>query len=73
MTKGLPVAPAPGPLEDYAAHFDALFAACSQRQGFRRYLEGFWCRPSAIRPSPPWPTPSPSNEADALLESGLNR
>ncbi len=40
MTKRLPVAPAPGPLEDYAAHFDALFAARAQRQGFRRYLEG---------------------------------
>ena len=40
MTKRLPVAPAPGPLEEYAARFDELFAARAQRQGLRRYLEG---------------------------------
>jgi hypothetical protein len=41
MTKRLPVEPAPGPLEEeYAARFDALFAARAQRRGFRRYLEG---------------------------------
>jgi SRSO17 transposase len=39
-TKRLPVEPAPGPLEEYAARFDALFAARAQRRGFRRYLEG---------------------------------
>src|SRR3954464_12907015 len=40
MTKRLPVTPAPGPLEDYAARFDDLFATLAQRQVFRRYLEG---------------------------------
>ena len=40
MTKRLPVDPAPGPLEDYAARFDDLFGARAQREGFRRYLEG---------------------------------
>jgi SRSO17 transposase len=40
MTRRLPVRPAPGPLEDYAARFDDLFGARAQRKGFRRYLEG---------------------------------
>jgi len=40
MTRRLPVAPSPGPLEDYAARFDDLFGARAQREGFRRYLEG---------------------------------
>jgi SRSO17 transposase len=40
VTKRKPVEPAPGPLEDYAARFDDLFANRAQRQGFRRYLEG---------------------------------
>ena len=40
MTKRLPVKPAPGPLEEYAARFDDLFGARAQREGFRRYLEG---------------------------------
>lgn len=40
MTKRLPAAPAPGPLEDYAVRFDDLFATLAQRQAFRRYLEG---------------------------------
>ena len=40
MTKRLPAAPAPGPLEDYAARFDDLFATLAQRQAFRRYLQG---------------------------------
>lgn len=40
MTKRLPVTPAPGPLEDYAAHFDDLLGVRAQREGFRRYLEG---------------------------------
>src|SRR5215213_3165185 len=40
MTKRLPVEPAPGPLEEYAARFDGLFRARAQREGFRRYLEG---------------------------------
>jgi hypothetical protein len=40
MTKRVPVESAPGPLEDYAAHFDDLFSKRTQREGFRRYLEG---------------------------------
>jgi SRSO17 transposase len=40
MTRRLPVAPSPGPLEHYAARFDGLFRARAQRDGFRRYLEG---------------------------------
>jgi hypothetical protein len=40
VTRRLPVKPAPGPLEDYAARFDDFFGARSQREGFRRYLEG---------------------------------
>lgn len=40
MTRRLPVVPAPGPLEAYAAGFDDLFRARAQRDGFRRYLEG---------------------------------
>src|SRR5215207_6020826 len=40
MTKRLPAEPAPGPLEDYAARFDGLFATLAQRRAFRRYLEG---------------------------------
>ena len=40
MTKRLPVEPAPGPLEEYAARFDGLFRVRAQREGFRRYLEG---------------------------------
>src|SRR3954463_8669383 len=31
---------APGPLEAYAAEFDALFATLAQRRGFREYLTG---------------------------------
>jgi SRSO17 transposase len=40
MTRRYPVSSAPGPLEDYAEGFDALFGARAQRYGFRRYLEG---------------------------------
>ncbi len=40
MSKRLPCPPAPGPLEDYAARFDDLFATLAQRRGFREYLQG---------------------------------
>jgi SRSO17 transposase len=40
MTKRLAATPAPAPLEDYAARFDDLFSQRSQREGFRRCLEG---------------------------------
>ncbi len=40
MTARLPVIAAPEPVEAYAAQFDDLFAQRSQREGFRRYLEG---------------------------------
>jgi SRSO17 transposase len=40
MTHRQPVDPAPGPLETYCQHFDALFSQRNQRDCFRRYLEG---------------------------------
>lgn len=40
MSKRLPCPPAPGPLEDYAARFDDLFATLAQRRGLREYLQG---------------------------------
>jgi hypothetical protein len=40
MTTRRPVPPAPGPLEDYATQFDALFSQANQRHAFRQYLEG---------------------------------
>jgi SRSO17 transposase len=40
MPKRLACPPAPGPLEDYAAQFDPLFARLAQRRGFRAYLQG---------------------------------
>ena len=40
MTQRQTVPLAPGPLEDYAAHFDRLFSRANQRQAFRQYLEG---------------------------------
>src|SRR6266699_6294082 len=40
MTKRLACPPAPGPLEDYAAQFDALFGRLAQRRGLRAYLQG---------------------------------
>jgi hypothetical protein len=40
MTKRLPCPPVPGPLESYAAQFDALFGRLAQRRGLRAYLQG---------------------------------
>jgi hypothetical protein len=40
MTDRQAASPAPGPLEAYAQAFDDLFGTLSQREGFRRYLEG---------------------------------
>jgi SRSO17 transposase len=40
VTKRLACPPAPGPLEDYAAQFDALFGSLAQRRGLRAYLQG---------------------------------
>jgi hypothetical protein len=40
VTKRLACPPAPGPLEGYAAQFDALFARLAQRRGLRAYLQG---------------------------------
>jgi hypothetical protein len=40
MTKRLRCPPAPGPLETYAAQFDALFTRLAQRRGLRAYLQG---------------------------------
>jgi len=41
MTKRLEVQSAPAPLEKYAKHLDGLFGKSNQREGFRRYVEGF--------------------------------
>lgn len=40
MTKPKACPPAPGPVEDFVRHFDALFATVNQRQSFRAYLQG---------------------------------
>jgi hypothetical protein len=40
MSARLPAPPAPGPLEDYTAQFDPLFASLAQRCCFREYLQG---------------------------------
>jgi hypothetical protein len=40
VTRRLSVSPSTGPLEEYAARFDALFGARAQREGFRRYWRG---------------------------------
>jgi DDE superfamily endonuclease len=40
MTKRQPCPPAPGPLEAYAAQFDALWGSLAQRRGLRAYLQG---------------------------------
>ena len=40
MTKRRACPPAPGPLEGYAAQFDAVFARLAQRRGLRAYLQG---------------------------------
>src|ERR1700749_2020029 len=40
MTARQPCPAAPGPLEEYAARFDDLFARVAQRRGFREYLAG---------------------------------
>src|SRR5437764_2527059 len=40
MSQRLACPPAPGPLEDYASHFDPLFGTLAQRRGFREYLQG---------------------------------
>jgi DDE superfamily endonuclease len=40
MTERRPCPPAPGPLEEYATQFDALFGKLAQRRSFRAYLQG---------------------------------
>ena len=65
MTKRKPVEPAPGPLEDYAARFDDLFANRAQRQGFRRYVEGLLMPEERNKTLRPWPTPNPLSEPSA--------
>jgi len=39
MTERLPCPAAPGPLDAYAAEFDALFGTLDQRRGFGEYLQ----------------------------------
>jgi hypothetical protein len=50
MTKRLPCAPAPGPLETYAAQFDPLLGSLAQRRGLRAYLQACCCQATATRP-----------------------
>jgi hypothetical protein len=45
MTARRPCPPAPGPLEDFAVHFDGLFHALAQRRHFRTYLAGLLAPP----------------------------
>jgi len=40
MTRRIDCPPAPGPLEEYATHFDDLFTHAAQRRSFRDYLAG---------------------------------
>jgi hypothetical protein len=40
MSARRPCPSAPGPLEDYAQRFDALFSSLAQRRGLRDYLQG---------------------------------
>jgi hypothetical protein len=40
MSARRPCPPVPGPLEDYAQRFDALFSSLAQRRGLRDYLQG---------------------------------
>ncbi|MBB5110126.1 transposase [Streptomyces spectabilis] len=40
MISRRPCPPAPGPLEEYAARFDEVFATLTQRRGFRECLAG---------------------------------
>ena len=40
MSQRAPVTPSPGPLESYCEAFDELLSNRSQRESFRRYLEG---------------------------------
>ncbi len=49
MTKRLACPPAPGPLEGYAAWFDALFGRLAQRRGLRAYLQGLLLPATATR------------------------
>lgn len=58
MTKRVSVESAPGPLEDYAARFDDLFANRAQREGFRRCLEGLLLPGERNKTLPPWRTQS---------------
>jgi hypothetical protein len=40
MTPRGPCPALPGPLEEYAGHFDNLFGHKAQRQSFRAYIQG---------------------------------
>ena len=50
MTTRRPCPPAPGPLEDYARHFDPLLGSLAQRRGLRDYLQGLLLPVIATRP-----------------------
>jgi hypothetical protein len=50
MTTRRPCPPAPGPLEDYAQQFDALWSSLAQRRSLRGYLQGLLLPAIATRP-----------------------
>ena len=56
MTKRVPVEPAPGPLEDYAAHFDDLFSNAPKAKASVVTSKACCWPRSATRPLPPWLT-----------------
>ena len=60
----LPCPPAPGPLQDYAARFDDLFATLAHREegGSASTCEGCCCPEIATKPLPPSPERSPSSK-----------
>jgi len=73
MSKRLPSPPAPGPLEDYAARFDDLFATLAQREGgSASTCEGCCCPEIATKPLPPSPERSPSSKPSKRPFSGCS-
>ena len=72
MTTRRPCPPAPGPLEDYAQRFDALFSSLAQRRGFRDYLQGLLLPRDRNKTLTGWPAPSRSPGPSIARSSGCN-